>query len=64
MQSTLTIADNTGARAVMCIKVLGGNKRQHAGIGDEGRQPTPNSNRIKRDGQGFSRPTPFACSTR
>ena len=34
MQSTLSVADNTGAREVMCIKVLGGNKRHYAGIGD------------------------------
>jgi len=34
MQSTLSVADNTGARSVMCIKVLGGSKRRYAGIGD------------------------------
>ena len=34
MQSILDVADNTGARAVMCIKVLGGSKRRYAGIGD------------------------------
>jgi large subunit ribosomal protein L14 len=34
MQSTLDVADNTGARAVMCIKVLGGSKRRYAGVGD------------------------------
>jgi large subunit ribosomal protein L14 len=34
MQSMLGVADNTGARAVMCIKVLGGSKRRYAGIGD------------------------------
>ncbi len=34
MQSTLGVADNTGARSVMCIKVLGGSKRRYAGIGD------------------------------
>jgi large subunit ribosomal protein L14 len=34
MQSTLEVADNTGARMVMCIKVLGGSKRRYAGIGD------------------------------
>jgi large subunit ribosomal protein L14 len=28
------VADNTGARSVMCIKVLGGSKRRYAGIGD------------------------------
>jgi large subunit ribosomal protein L14 len=34
MQSTLDVADNSGARRVMCIKVLGGSKRRYAGIGD------------------------------
>jgi len=34
MQSILDVADNTGARAVMCIKVLGGSRRRYAGIGD------------------------------
>ncbi|MCW5598158.1 50S ribosomal protein L14 [Nitrosomonas sp.] len=33
-QTILNVADNTGARSVMCIKVLGGSKRQYAGIGD------------------------------
>ena len=34
MQSILTIADNSGARSVMCVKVLGGSKRRYANIGD------------------------------
>jgi len=34
MQSTLTVADNSGARRVQCIKVLGGSKRRYAGVGD------------------------------
>ena len=34
MQSDLDVADNSGARTVMCIKVLGGSKRRYAGIGD------------------------------
>lgn len=34
VQSRLNVADNTGAREVMCIKVLGGSKRRYAGIGD------------------------------
>jgi large subunit ribosomal protein L14 len=34
MQTLLSVADNTGARSVMCIKVLGGSKRRYAGIGD------------------------------
>ena len=34
MQSMLDVADNSGARSVMCIKVLGGSHRRYAGIGD------------------------------
>ena len=34
MQSHLDVADNSGAREVMCIKVLGGSKRRYAGLGD------------------------------
>ena len=34
MQSVLDVADNSGARRVMCIKVLGGSRRRYAGIGD------------------------------
>ena len=34
MQSRLDVADNTGAKSVMCIKVLGGSKRRYAAIGD------------------------------
>ena len=34
MQTVLEVADNTGARAVMCIKVMGGSKRRYASIGD------------------------------
>ena len=34
MQSNLDVADNSGARRVQCIKVLGGSKRKVAGIGD------------------------------
>ena len=34
MQSRLDVADNTGAKSVMCIKVLGGSKRRFAGVGD------------------------------
>lgn len=33
-QTILSVADNTGAKEVMCIKVLGGSKRRYAGIGD------------------------------
>jgi large subunit ribosomal protein L14 len=34
MQTNLEVADNSGARRVMCIKVLGGSKRKYAGVGD------------------------------
>jgi large subunit ribosomal protein L14 len=34
MQSVLDVADNTGAKEVRCIKVIGGSKRRYAGIGD------------------------------
>ena len=34
MQSNLDVADNSGARRVQCIKVLGGSKRMIAGVGD------------------------------
>ena len=34
MQTMLSAADNSGARRLQCIKVLGGSKRRYAGIGD------------------------------
>ena len=34
MQTNLDVADNSGARRVQCIKVLGGSKRKYASIGD------------------------------
>ena len=34
MQTNLDVADNSGARRVMCIKVLGGSKRKFASVGD------------------------------
>ncbi|MEQ8602625.1 MAG: 50S ribosomal protein L14 [Marivibrio sp.] len=34
MQSNLDVADNSGARRVQCIKVLGGSKRRFASVGD------------------------------
>ncbi|HUP81624.1 MAG TPA: 50S ribosomal protein L14 [Pirellula sp.] len=33
-ESRLQVADNTGAREIMCIKVLGGTRRRYAGLGD------------------------------
>ena len=34
METVLDVADNTGARSVTCIKVMGGSKRRYASIGD------------------------------
>ncbi len=34
VQTVLDVADNSGARKVMCIKVLGGSKRRYASVGD------------------------------
>jgi large subunit ribosomal protein L14 len=34
VQSMLEVADNSGARRIQCIKVLGGSKRRYAGVGD------------------------------
>ena len=34
MQSYLKVADNTGAKELMCIRVLGGSRKRYAGIGD------------------------------
>ena len=50
MQTMLRVADNTGAKKLMCIKVLGGSKRRYASIGDiivaSVKESVPNS-RIK-----------------
>ena len=34
MQTMLTVSDNSGAKKVRCIKVIGGSKRRYAGLGD------------------------------
>ncbi|MDZ4082764.1 MAG: uL14 family ribosomal protein, partial [Bdellovibrionales bacterium] len=34
MQTRLRVADNSGAKEVMCIKVLGGSQRRYASVGD------------------------------
>ena len=34
MQTRLGVADNTGAKELMCVKVLGGSRRRFAGLGD------------------------------
>ena len=47
MTTRLDVADNSGARSVMCIKVLGGSRRQYATVGDvivvAVKEATPNS---------------------
>ena len=53
MQTNLDVADNSGARRVQCIKVLGGSKRRYAGLGDviicSVKEATPNGNVKKGD---------------
>ena len=53
MQSRLTVADNSGAKEVMCVKVLGGSKKRYAQIGDiivvSIKEATPNSKVKKGD---------------
>jgi large subunit ribosomal protein L14 len=34
VQTRLKVADNTGAKEIMCIRILGGSARQYAGVGD------------------------------
>ncbi|NTU88783.1 MAG: 50S ribosomal protein L14 [Actinobacteria bacterium] len=52
-QTILAVADNSGARKVMCIKVLGGSKRRYAGLGDviicSVKEASPNANVKKGD---------------
>ena len=51
-QSYLEVADNSGARRVMCIKVLGGSKRRYARVGDlikvSVKEAIPRRNRVRR----------------
>jgi large subunit ribosomal protein L14 len=53
MQTILDVADNSGAKKLFCIKVLGGSKRKYAGIGDiivaSVREAMPNSKVKKGD---------------
>ena len=53
MQTVLDVADNSGAKKVMCIKVLGGSKRRYASVGDivvvSVREAIPNS-KVKKGG--------------
>ena len=45
VQTRLKVADNTGAKEVMCIRVMGGSKKRYAAVGDEiicsGKKATP-----------------------
>ena len=53
MQTKLKVADNSGAKEVMCVKVLGGSKRRYAALGDiivvSIREAAPNSKIKKGD---------------
>jgi len=53
MQSRLKVADNTGAREIMCINVLGGTRRKYAYVGDiiiaSVKRSIPNANTKKGD---------------
>lgn len=53
MQTILDVADNSGAKKLYCIKVLGGSKRKYAGVGDivvcSVREALPNSKVKKGD---------------
>ena len=53
MQTRLKVADNTGAREVMCIKVLGGTRRRYARLGDiivvSVKKAIPNANAKKKE---------------
>ena len=55
MQSLLDVADNSGAKKLMCVKVLGGSKRRYASVGDvvivSVREAMPNSKVKKGDVQ-------------
>ena len=52
-QTMLKLADNTGAKKIMCIKVLGGSRRRYAMVGDiivaSVKQATPNGNKKKKE---------------
>jgi len=53
MQSIIDVADNSGAKKIQCIKVLGGSKRKYARIGDliiaSVKEATPNGSVKKKD---------------
>ena len=53
-ESRLRVADNTGAKEVLCVRVLGGTRRRYASIGDKivvsVKEATPSGNVKKRNG--------------
>ena len=67
MQTMLNVADNSGARKIRCIKVLGGSKRRYAGIGDvfigAVQEATPGANvkKIRRKDGSYIRFDENAC---
>lgn len=61
MQSYLDVADNSGAKEVMCIKVLGGSKRRYAGIGDIIKVTVKDAIRVARSRRATSM-TPSSCA--
>jgi ribosomal protein L14 len=67
MQTRLTVADNTGAREVMCVKVLGGSKRRWAGLGDiivcSVKSVIPGSDIKKKAVSSSAAPSPPAATT-
>ncbi len=52
METQLNVADNSGAKRVKCIKVMGGSKRRYAGIGDVIMCASPggHSRRLRQEG--------------
>ncbi len=69
MQTRLAVADNTGAKEVMCIKVLGGSRKRTAGLGDiiicSVKSVIPGSEIKKKAGrQGRDRPLPASPTRR
>ena len=64
MQSNLDVADNSGAKRVQCIKVLGGSKRRFAGVGDvivvSIKEAQPRGREVRRSDQWLTNTKP-AC---
>jgi large subunit ribosomal protein L14 len=62
MQSVLDVADNTGARSVMCIKVLGGSKRRYAHIGDVIKVSVKDARAARPREEGRDLQRPWSCA--